>query len=310
LPYATLHEQVRRSTPEAYDIGIGRLPSRPERSVTFDIAYQAGTERRFRRTFVDPYSGAVLGQKEGRASFRDDPVGWIHRLHYTVLSGKPGYCAIGFLSVLIIVSITTGLLVYRRFILRALLFRVRLRLVDWRSGASDLHRVVGVWAWLFNLVIAATGLWFMRDVFTPGFYRRAELPGQFHPAPTLAVSLDALLATAAERVPDFVPLGLRIVKRPDGGARAVVMFGNDRRRFFLLSPYDSNVWFDARSGALEGAHLVSRASLSAKLQSSVGPLHYGQWGGVQVKMVYALFALAPPLLSITGFLLWLRRRHG
>jgi len=251
----------------------------------------------------------VLGRIEGNAGFRENPMGWLYRLHTTMLAGKPGYCAIGLLSVLLIVSISSGLLVYRRFIVRVLLFQVRLRLRDWRKGASDFHRVVGVWAWLFNLIIAATGFWFMRGVFTPGFYRGSQPAPEVSAAPRIRVSLDDLLATARKRVPDFVPAGLWIAKRPEGEARQIVFFGNDRRRFFLLSPHASRLWFDARTGALEGVELVSRAPLSRKLESAVGPLHFGRWGGLQVKIAYAAFALAPPLLAVTGSVLWLRRRR-
>jgi uncharacterized iron-regulated membrane protein len=302
LGHATLYEAVRRQCPRAEDVGIRRL-ARPGRSAVFSV----GEAGRSFRVFVDPRSGAILGRKEN-GRFADDPMGWLVQLHFTLMAGKAGYCAVGFLSVLLLGSITTGLIVYRRFIGRALLMQVSVRWRDWRRALSDLHRVVGVWAWLFNLVIAGTGLWFMRAVFTPGFYVDHQQVAR-GPAPPLAVSLDALLATAAARVPDFHPVGLWVVQDPPGRARAIVFFGADRRRFFLQSPYDSRVAFDAASGTLSRVELISHAPWPAQLVSTTGPLHFGSWGGVRSKIAYAIFALAPPLLSVTGFALWLRRRR-
>jgi uncharacterized iron-regulated membrane protein len=311
-PLAALYERVRLEHPEADRIGIARLPGAPDRAVVFNLSSpRPGGAQRSWRLFVDPYSGAALGTKEGNA-FRENPMGWVYQLHFTLHAGKAGYWAFGVLSLLLLLSITTGLYVYRRFIGRALLLQVRVRWREWRRGVSDLHRVVGVWAWLFNLIIAGTGLWFMRDVFTRDFYRGSEAaPIRHGPAPRLAVSLDALLATAARRVPDFVPQGLFIREDDAGGsARSVVLFGNDRRRFFLLAPWDSQVAFDARTGALERVSLISQAPAADKFRSAAGPMHFGSWGGLQVKVVYAAFALAPPLLALTGFALWLRRRRG
>jgi uncharacterized iron-regulated membrane protein len=301
LPTTTLYELVRQAHPAAVDIGIRRLPGRADRSVVFAVA-----DRRTYRVFVDPSSGRILGRREA-GRFSEDPMGWLVQLHFTLLAGRAGACAVGLLSVLLLLSIASGVFVYRRFVVRVLLFQVPIRWRDWRRGSSDLHRVVGVWAWLFNLIIAATGFWFMRGVFTPGFYRPPPPRAPRGPAPRLQVSLDGLRAAARTDAPDFVPLGVSIGQGPPGRARTIVFYGADRRRLRLQSPYDSRVLYDARTGALEGVELISRAGWSEQLQSTTGPLHFGSWGGVRIKVAYALFALAPPLLAVSGFALPFRR---
>jgi uncharacterized iron-regulated membrane protein len=150
----------------------------------------------------------------------------------------------------------------------------------------------------------------MRSVFTPGFYRGAVVAAPVGPPPPLKVSLDVLLARSAQRVPDFVPHGMFLAQEPPGRPRYVVFWGNDRRRFFLLSPWDSRVWFDADTGAFAGAALIGRAPVAVKLESATRPLHFGSWGGLRIKVVYAACALAPPLLALTGSVLWLRRRRN
>jgi uncharacterized iron-regulated membrane protein len=44
----------------------------------------------------------------------------------------------------------------------------------------------------------------------------------------------------------------------------------------------------------------------------MAPLHFGNWGGLPVKVLWCLLGLAPGTLGATGFLMWwnrvLRRR--
>jgi uncharacterized iron-regulated membrane protein len=43
----------------------------------------------------------------------------------------------------------------------------------------------------------------------------------------------------------------------------------------------------------------------------VAPLHFGNYGGLPVKLAYAVLGLTPGLLSVSGFVLWrLRRRRA
>jgi uncharacterized iron-regulated membrane protein len=41
--------------------------------------------------------------------------------------------------------------------------------------------------------------------------------------------------------------------------------------------------------------------------SLLGPLHTGHFGGLTVKIVWALAGLAMPALFVTGFLMWWNR---
>jgi uncharacterized iron-regulated membrane protein len=304
-PYGELYERVRAAHPSAHAVSIRRLPAAPDRSLELGVAYRDPRgAHQFRSVFVDPYTGRTLGHKEWNAGFAENPTVWLVRLHFTLLAGHAGQVATMLLSLLLIASLTTGLIVYRRFVLRALLLQVPVRLRDWRTGASELHRVVGVWAWLFNLVIALTGLWFMRGVFMPA---ADLLPAAVAPAPRLTLSLDGLMATAVARVPAFVPRGMSVRAGRDGAAAAIEIYGDDRDRSSFLPAWASRVCFDARTGVLESVDMVSRAPAATKLELATGPLHFGTWGGVPVRLVYAAGALAPPLLALTGVLLWFRR---
>ncbi len=50
--------------------------------------------------------------------------------------------------------------------------------------------------------------------------------------------------------------------------------------------------------------------LGRQLALAVLPPHFGDWGGLPVRLLYALLGLAPGVLSLTGALLWWRKRRG
>jgi uncharacterized iron-regulated membrane protein len=45
-----------------------------------------------------------------------------------------------------------------------------------------------------------------------------------------------------------------------------------------------------------------------RLKKMAGPLHFGNYGGLPLKIVYCLLGFTPAFLSISGFILWRKRR--
>jgi uncharacterized iron-regulated membrane protein len=76
----------------------------------------------------------------------------------------------------------------------------------------------------------------------------------------------------------------------------------------LLSPYGNQVTFDAVTGSVREVYDLRRQSFLTRLDSASGPLHFGYYGGILVKILYALLGLTPAFLSLTGALLWWRRK--
>jgi uncharacterized iron-regulated membrane protein len=67
-----------------------------------------------------------------------------------------------------------------------------------------------------------------------------------------------------------------------------------------------SVYLDQYTGAiLERAD--RRRTAGDLVMAWMAPLHVGGFGGTAVKITWAVFGLAPPLLYISGFALWWRR---
>ncbi|MOA35753.1 hypothetical protein D3C78_1572280 [compost metagenome] len=54
--------------------------------------------------------------------------------------------------------------------------------------------------------------------------------------------------------------------------------------------------------------LVASKSTGDKFNEILKPLHFGEYGGLPIKLLYCFAGLSIPLLSITGFLLWVLKK--
>jgi uncharacterized iron-regulated membrane protein len=50
-----------------------------------------------------------------------------------------------------------------------------------------------------------------------------------------------------------------------------------------------------------------RRSLGDVIMDWVAPLHVGSFGGMTVRIAWLILGLAPPLLFVTGFIMWWSR---
>lgn len=213
-----------------------------------------------------------------------------------------GLVLVGLIGVALVLSIATGLILHRRRLLRELL---RLR----RDGSrrlllSDLHKRLAVWALLFHLLSALTGAFLGLEVLwwlsRPDAAAAEAPPG---PAPQLAASLDDLVAAATRAIPDAEPLRL-VLPRRDGEPVTVDMRNASR----LIHHWSSTVALDSATAAPREVYDAANAGFWARLYFMIEPLHFGYYGGLPLKIAYAVLALALAALPVTGLVLWGSRR--
>jgi uncharacterized iron-regulated membrane protein len=197
----------------------------------------------------------------------------------------------------------TGAVVYRKHLVPVLLFRQKINWKNTRSAASGLHRVVGVWALLFNFAVAGSGVWMLRAAFLPATYQ-AEPEVKLLAQPAVAVSLDTLARRAAGAVPGFVLQGMALPRTPaDTVVKAMGRLADQP----LYGNFSQTIELSARTGQVLKAADVRQADLSERAELVAFTLHFGQFGGLLAKIAWAIGGLSPSLLSLTGFLLWRRR---
>ncbi|HTR03451.1 MAG TPA: PepSY-associated TM helix domain-containing protein [Thermoanaerobaculia bacterium] len=289
---------VRAARPTARLFGT-ELPRERHRALPF-IVVEAG---RYSAVVVDPYRAKVVGEYH-----QNDSIATVLLfLHYTLLFSPWGETAVALSGVVLFASGLTGLWVYRRSLVKP--FR---RGVRWRRGlrrfSKDLHLLAGVGAVLFNLLMAVTGFWMLLDVFTPEHYRldRTATP----PNAPVATSFTKAVATARAALPGFAPTG---IYTPAAPGEPITVTGSVPDTPFWLGGSDglgrSRVEIDAATGAVVHAVDIRKAAGAEQFDVAMGELHFGQYGGLPVKLLYAVLGLTPGILSITGFVLWLARRR-
>jgi len=251
--------------------------------------------------FVDPYSGKILregGYQEMAPSF----LRWLYTLHYSLQLGIPGMFITAVLGLVMLLSLITGIVIYRKHFWQALRFRAGLNFKSWKTGISALHRIVGVWALLFNAILFFTGFWMLREYFNPAMWVLPKQQANYE----VPANIDSLVSRARKSVPGFVPVAVNIPTIKD--VDILVRGKMPQTTNVLLQGKASSIAFDAGTGVIKRYTVIDEQGLEEKFEYMAYQLHAGAFAGNIMKWIYVIFGLTPGFLSVTGALLWLKRR--
>jgi uncharacterized iron-regulated membrane protein len=291
---ARLHEQL-----PGHEV-VGWVPARHPGHAD-PVRVRARGESHWQLAYVNSITGEVQG---GARDFDSTVSGWLLELHYGLHAGTPGVVFVGLLGLALVLTGLTGIVLARGRLARLLnpfRFRQNLRIL-----ASDLHKTVGWASVAFNLLLGGTGAYWnlqsVPDLFAAENAEEASPPTRLY-ADTL--SWDRLVERSREALPGFEPGYLTFPREP--GADIVVR-GRVPGANPLWSPISSSVRFDAWSGELREVNDIRDADLWTQVQDMMMPLHFGDFGGLPVKVLWFLAGLAPGALALTGTVIFLRRR--
>lgn len=272
------------------------------------------------RTTVTTDHQAVHVDRDGRMVVPEEN-GWAEfllDLHYRLhLPSMLGLTIVGALGVMVVALSLSGLLAHPRIFRDA--FRLRARdtggvgLVDW-------HNRLGVWTLPFTLAIALTGAMIgLGSVngygLAAGFYK-GDLEAVYAPIfggeakpdlrPAALPEVAAVLRDIRQRFPDVRPIYV-VLHDPMTVGQHVQIIAEHPFRLIYGETYD----YDAR-GRFIGTAGLSDGALGQQLAASTYNLHFGNYGGLSVKIAYAVFGLALTVVTATGVSIWLakRRRRG
>ncbi|MET0403875.1 MAG: PepSY domain-containing protein [Cystobacter sp.] len=303
--FDALLASLEKELPLPRGTNLGLLTHEETRLVTAYVFTPEGSKV----FWVDPARGTVLPEH----SRLSGELFWMH-FFYRVPWGME---LSGLAAIALLVALVSGLVIHLKD-LRTQWWRFRPDAKS-RFSASDAHKVLGVFGLPFTAMMGWTGavlclVALVGQGLTAGVYkgdpaRVTALRGHAQPVRVEAhrdapmLPLDALVARArgavpgAQGVPRYVELHLR------GDASAWVGV------FFQLSPLgaDHFAFVDAVKGdAL--ATSVDYRTPSFTFERVLFDLHYAHFGGLLLKVLYALLALAGCAVLLTGNLIWLERR--
>lgn len=294
-------EALEREYPGYAISGFGRSEASVIDGLAWD-AYVTAPDGSWGQVRVDPYAAAIV-----RPASRLYLTDYIRQFHYNFHSSW-GYYLVCFVAFPLLLSVLSGLLFYKGWWRH--LFRLRLR-GGARAFFSSLHRLLGVWSLLFGLIIGVTGVWYLvESEIVPS--EVAYPSGPKIPPGKLAAHgekprprpLEECIAAARAAFPELEPTGVSLPEAADDAlavqGRAGRALMRDRANAVFLDPFDASVI------------AVRKSSESGAVQwwvDAADALHFGYWGGLATKLLWALLALCLPALILSGaYLSW--RRAG
>lgn len=301
------------------------LPS-PRFSTTTRLIYEGhfekpdgGEEHKGTVFQLDPRDFSLIKEWDMDAFFNSEQLDmsvFLAHFHADLHLGRPiGLILTGLLGLTLMVSIATGIFIHRKILAQLFTFRVS---KTFSLMLNDGHKVMSIWAVLFHSVIAFTGafLGLATVILVPaaayvGFNGDQEKLVETFTAikpPVLAhvqqpTRLGDILEDAAQNRPDLQFNRLTIMGYGDKNALVYLSGrGSEQVGGETLIYKGSTAEFvktQANFGRLEG--------VTGKLLDAMYPLHFGNFGGLLVKSVWAILGIATALLPITGLMLWIER---
>jgi uncharacterized iron-regulated membrane protein len=288
-------ETIRQANPD-WDIRIPALPEANDQA----LKYELRQDKLRKWIFAHPETGEILSVVD-RADLR--LVNTMLLLHYSLFAGTAGKMVVLISGVAFLVLTVTGFLLYRKSILKVLSFKQKVSLKSSKSFFSSMHRVVGVWALLFNLLISITGTWFAYVVVDSALNSK----NKGIETPPVGVPVESMLNNVKSAHPDFEIMYLKFPSSKDG---KLLLLGHLKNDPILYGHRYSSMQLDIHTGEIVKTDLLSQMPWSARVPKILQTLHIGEYAGMWLKVLYCIGGLMPGLLSVSGFVIWFYRRKA
>ena len=255
--------------------------------------------------FLDTQTAHVTGARNTQAG----RMGKLAQLHFNLLLGSStGRLAQGAGVVALLAMCVSGLWLWwpvggAAFASR---FRVDFR-AGWRKLSWQLHHVTGAAGILFIVMWAVTGgyyIWMGSYIsLVDHFLERAKAPQiEKRPADVGMRPMAELAGLARVQFPGRSLYRMSVPGAPDQPV-SVTLLEATPAEFHRVA----TVSLDPVTGAVLQRSSPADRLAGDRLLGWISVLHFGRWGGLLGKIVWALMGLTLPLLVISGFLMWCRR---
>ncbi|MFP5422946.1 MAG: PepSY-associated TM helix domain-containing protein [Gammaproteobacteria bacterium] len=268
-------------------------------------AATAGTEPNSSHTFMlDARSGEAVEMPAANGGI----LMVILRLHVDMFAGLPGKLLLAFMGMLFVVAIISGVVLYAPFMRRLKFAEVRHE-KSTRTRWLDLHNLIGIVTLTWALVVGVTGVISACADLLISAWRTEALAAMVAPyrdAPPLTerAPVNQVLTIAAQATPGMQPdfIAFPGTRFSSEHHYSVFMKGNTHLTAHLWTP----VLIDARS--LNVTAVGQRPWYMDALSMSQ-PLHFGDFGGMPMKVLWAMLDVLTIIVLGSGLYLWWVRRR-
>jgi uncharacterized iron-regulated membrane protein len=303
VSFAEVVDAVKEKYPEL-KLSYGLMPRLPDENAVLFATEKQSDESRY--VFVSPSSGNIVGDLKPDKFW----LSYVGQIHYFLLMGNTGLIVNGVGAAFLMLLTLSGLVLWWPGIRNWKRgFGISLKR-SWRRINFDLHSVVGFWTLSLLLIWSVSSVYFawprQMERWMNTVSSTASLkPPRYTVRPTIEGPLP--LARLMEQGPKASPNGLIAGAFLTNGATEplTVLMARHQKIDFLDMDY---VYVDPYRGNTLGIwHRGVNPTWGSKALFLLAPLHFGSSWGVVVKILWFLFGLSLPLLSITGVLMYWNR---
>jgi uncharacterized iron-regulated membrane protein len=230
------------------------------------------------------------------------------KLHTDMFAGEAGKLFLGAIGLVFIAAIISGVVLYGPFTRRMCFGTIRDR-SQRRVAWLDWHNFLGVVTVAWALVVGVTGVVNTLAEVMLSRWKATELaqmvaPYAGRPAPLHLASLDEVVAQAKRAAPGMEIAFIACPGTPFSSSHHFTAFmrGDTPLTSRLLKP----VLLDG-----ETAEVADSRALPFYLQTLLlsQPLHFGDYGGMPLKVIWAVLDVMTITVIGSGLYLWLARRR-
>jgi len=248
------------------------------------------------------------------AKILDEPKfdeGFMHimlRLHVDLFAGLPGMLFLGLMGFLMVIAVVSGAVLYAPFMRRIAFGEIRKNRTA-KLKRLDTHNFLGVVTLVWVFVVGLTGVVNAWSELVVNYWQADQMaemvaPYKDLPPPTRFASIQAGIDVAKKLEPN---LNLAFIAFPGTAFSSqhhygIFMNGNSPLTARLYKP----VLIDAQTAELTDSREIPWY-MTAFLISQ--PLHFGDYGGMTLKIIWAILDLLTIIVLWTGLMLWWKKRN-
>jgi uncharacterized iron-regulated membrane protein len=268
----------------------------------------------------DPVTYELVGEERGLveelfAKSKYDMSEFIVGFHADLHMGRPiGLLTTGILGLTMMLSIVTGIFIHRKILAQMFIFRPK---KSYSLMLNDGHKAIGVWGLLFNSVIAFTGAFLGLAIvvlvpaaaFVSFGGDQEKLIETFNAVPdpiiqnvaqptAIASAFDKILVLDDELVVNTLTI------KGYGDTSAMMYFGaaGGETVGYQTVVYDAQAVYIDQHTTYE-----QLGGYTGVILDVMFPLHFGNFGGIFVKIIWTILGMGTALLPLTGLMLWMER---
>jgi uncharacterized iron-regulated membrane protein len=296
--------QAKRDYPKMSGLLID-MPDKPGHIATFSFQVK-GKDKADSKTyslFVDPVKDRILGSRDRQNSLAN----YLRQMHVRLYEGFWGRQLVGLAGIAFVVVTITGFLIYGNFMKKQPYPKIRKK--NTRILMADWHKILGISALAFNFVIACSGAWLglqpklmqWFDIKAPNDFEVRIITDKKDDA-KIPVHWEQVFKTVKQEFPDLKPGYLRA---SEDGTATIEIHGSIEGQIYEKN-INSIVLAKTSYKPLFKCDIRQR-SFRDKFYSVQEALHFGDFGGLGLKILYTVLGLTSAFLSISGFVVYLYR---